>query len=370
MHHILITAALINVAICGFSQEISAEDQDNPPLTEEMQPPPRASKPPRKKLTAGYNAPDRIAVRSSWSLNADLSFLYWMPMEENLEPGVILDTSAPSLTKGEIIDFDFQYKPGLKVGLGFAMEYDNWNLSAEYTRLRSRMKMRPQLSSSEHISPIILMPQITGTNNYDSLEEKWRLTLDVIDAYLSRSYFNGTQLSFSYFFGVRGAWIYQSLINQFGSIGNSVRGTSTSNGIVDSTLTSDSWAVGPRVGLDGQWMMDRGVRLYGNGGVDLLFTRYHLSRKEFSTLLNFTYQMSEKGINTLRGHLDLELGLGWGSHFGSNRWHFDLSAGYTFQAFFNQNMFRTYYNTNSFQGEAPHGNLYIQGLTATVRVDF
>lgn len=372
MHHILVIAALLDVTVCGFAQETSSGAQETNESIEELQAAPRVSKPPspRKKMAPAYNAPDRVTVRSSWSLDADLSFLYWMPMEENLEPAVILNTAAATTTKGKIVDFNFQYKPGFKVGLGFAMEYDNWNLSAEYTRLRAQMEMTPHLAAGEHFSPILLMPQIAGTNNYDSLREKWTLTLDIIDAYLSRSYFNGTQLSFSYFLGVRGAWIYQNLVNQFGSIGNSVRSVSTSNGIVDSTLKSDSWAVGPRVALDGRWMMSEKIRLYGNGGVDLLFTRYKLSRQESSTLLNLTYQMSEKGINTLRAHLDLELGLGWGSHFGNNRWHLDVSAGYGFQAFFDQNMFRTFYDTNSFIGEAPHGNLYIHGLIITTKVDF
>jgi hypothetical protein len=327
-------------------------------------------RPSRHRMAPAYNAPDRIAVRSSCSLNTELSFLYWMPMEENLEPGVIIDTTAPTATKGDVIDFDFQYKPGFKVGLGFGFEYDNWDFSALYTRLRSTMKTEPNVAAGRHISPLLLMPQITDDNNYDSLNEKWHLTLDFLDALLSRSYFNGTQLAFCYFFGVRGAWIYQNLINQFGSVGNTVRGISTANGIVDSNLVSDSWAVGPRAGLNGNWKIGKGARIYGNGAADLLFTRYRLSRKESSTLLDFTYDISKKEINCLRAHIDLELGLGWGSHFCDSKWHVDFSAGYTFQAFFDQNMFRTFYTSGSFIGEAPHGNLYIQGLTVTAQFDF
>lgn len=324
----------------------------------------------RSKLPPAYNAPDKIAVRSSMSLNAAASFLYWMPMEDNLEAGVIINTNEATLTKGQVTDFGFEYKPAFKVGLGYGLERDNWDFFTEYTRLRSTMKISPKISNGEHISPILLMPQITGTNNYDSLKEKWHLTLDFLDAALSRSYLNGSQLAFKYSFGIRGGWISQNLKSQFGSIGNTVRGVTTASGIVDSTLKSDSWAVGPRVGLNGNWRLGGGARVYGNGAADLLFTRYQLSRQESSTLLNFTYKMNEKQINTLRAHIDLELGLGWGSHFWENKWHFDLSAGYGFQAFFDQNMFRAYYNGDSFSGETPCGSLYIQGLTITARLDF
>jgi hypothetical protein len=78
-------------------------------------------------------------------------------------------------------------------------------------------------------------------------------------------------------------------------------------------------------------------------------------------------------LNTLRTHLDLEFGIAWGSYFDNNNWHVDLSAGYGFQVFFNQNMFRwfasTYYGSVA-QSVSPNGNLYMHGLTASARFDF
>jgi hypothetical protein len=347
------SCALLTIGITGFSQGL-----DNDTFLAES------------NLSPGYNAPDKIAVRSSWSLDTTGTFLYWMPMEENLEPGILLNTSSSTLTKGEVVDFSFSFTPAFKLGLGFGMEEDQWVFMMEYTRLRSSMKTSPNVPAGDAISPILLMPQITGSNNYNSVQQRWHLTFDFVDACLSRSYFNGTQLSFCYFFGVRGAWIYQSLVNQFGSIGNTVRGISTSMGIIDSTLKSDSWAVGPRVGLNGNWHLGKGARIYGNGAADLLFTRYKISREESSTFLGLTYDVNQRQINTLRAHIDLELGLGWGSHFGDKRWHIDFSAGYGFQAFFDQNMFRAFYATGSSVGEAPHGNLYVQGLSAKAQLDF
>jgi len=363
MKHFFIKFFLCLLTISGFGQ------QTKDPAAELLSPI-KKPRPSGNNLSSGYSAPKKIAVRSSWSLDANLSFLYWMPMEDNLEPGVILNTTQATSTKGKVIDFDFEYKPGLKVGIGFDMTYDNWKACSEYTRLHSHMQINPSIPFGEHISPIILSPQITSTNNYDSVVERWNLTLDFLDLFLSRSYFNGKHLTFSYGFGLRGAWIYQSLINQFGSIGNSVRGVSTLNGIVDSTLKSDSWALGPRVTLNGNWMICNGIRVYGNSGIDLLFSRYKLSRKEFSTMSNFTYTLKELGLNTLKTHLDLEVGLGWGTHFWNSKWHIDLSAGYGFQAFFDQNMFRTFYDANSFTGQTPNGNLYVQGLTVTAQLDF
>ena len=313
----------------------------------------------RRTLSPGYNAPDRIAVRSSWSLYTDVSFLYWMPMEDNLEPAIRLSSSDITASKGTVIDFDFQYKPAFKVAMGFETEYDNWDFFAEYTRLRSFMKTNSSTNTGQSLSPILLMPQITGDTTYSFVDEKWRLTLDFLDIALSRSYFSGEHLTFCYFYGARGAWIYQNLSQQF----------SNPTAIVNSSSTTYSWAAGPRVGLNGHWNATQKGRLYGNGAADLLFTRYD-ARREESSNSNPGYRFREGSINTLRAHLELELGIGWGSHFWDNKWHFDLSAGYGFQVFFNQNMFRAFYNSDSFAGESPCGNLYIQGLNVTARFDF
>jgi hypothetical protein len=73
----------------------------------------------------------------------------------------------------------------------------------------------------------------------------------------------------------------------------------------------------------------------------------------------------------LRTHLDFELGFGWGSYFDNNNWHIDLSASYGWQVFFAQDMFRHFESTSYIGGNTnPHGDLFVQGLTATLRVDF
>jgi hypothetical protein len=340
------------------------------PSQETLSPSPKRMKPSKEKLLPAYNAPDRIAVRSSWSLDAQLSFLYWLPTEDNLEPSVLLNTHSSTEIKGDVTLFAFSYKPAFQLGIGYKTEEDNWRWMATYTRLRSTMHNSPNVPAGEHLSPILLMPQITGTNNYDELNQKWNLTLDFLDLMLSRAYYSGKELKCTYFFGLRGAWISQVMHNQFISLGNIVRGVSTPAANVVSSQQSNSWAVGPSTGIEGRWDITKKGRFFGSCTFDLLFTHYLLKRVDSSSLLNLSYQIQEQNINTLRAHIDLELGLGWGSHFADNKWYIDLSAAYGFQIFFNQNMFRTYYNSSNYVGEASYGNLYIQGLTITSRLDF
>ena len=89
------------------------------------------------------------------------------------------------------------------------------------------------------------------------------------------------------------------------------------------------------------------------------------------TTVGFNFKQND--VSTLRTHLDLELGIGWGSYLNKNKLYLDLSAGYGFQVFFDQNMFLHHAQPLVFTPRYTlfySGNLYIQGLTASIKLDF
>lgn len=192
--------------------------------------------------------------------------------------------------------------------------------------------------------------------------------MDIVSWQLARSYYIGEKLSFRPFIAARAAWIRQGASLSFTrpSTEGFFVGSASSQ-----TNTSHSWGVGPSLGISSNWMFREGFRLYGNGNADLLFTQY--------TRLNSTKQIAnptreifihQKNINCLRGHLEMELGLGWGTYFDCNRWHVDFSAGYSGQIFFDQNMLYLQASIPNSFSFAPYGNLYMHGLTFTARLDF
>jgi hypothetical protein len=68
----------------------------------------------------------------------------------------------------------------------------------------------------------------------------------------------------------------------------------------------------------------------------------------------------------------MEMGFGWGRYFDNNNWHFDLSAAYDWQVFFNQNMLHSFSSSYEMiaKNTTVNGNLYVQGCTITARLDF
>ncbi len=382
-------------------------------------PPPPVCKPakccvtqvPQEPRVCAYNAPAEINVGCQCDIDifVTASFLYWQVLQDNMTIG-LTDNIPVGLTaagagteasiQGNFIESKFHFKPGFKVGAGLNLQIDDWWAFAEYTRVHGDTDTHSNGPKSPTNDPTIfatfIHPFLTQASFnlgagqlFHTVKSSYRSNLDFVDAELGRTYYVGRRLIFHSSWGARAAWILQNIHVTYDNI--SAAGTvdpSLLIGSLPSTVNviqrSRSWAVGPRAGLTMDWMLGCGFRFFGSGYGDVLYTKYKLQDK--TTLLPKTV-----GVNTatalvagrsvsiitkdrprgLRAHLDMEMGLGWGTYFDNYMWHFDLSAAYGWQVFFDQNMFR-HYTTSSMVASnvVPNGNLYVQGLTVTARIDF
>jgi len=324
---------------------------------------------------SGFNAPARIDVKGHCDVFIDANFIYWNPLQENMELGIVSDTSDPLFSiDGKVVRQNFNYSPGFQVGVGLNLDRDNWDLFMQYTWVRNTDSVVTSLDTSgtDVLFPLWTKPDPTGPTFFYG-KEKWRLSMDLADFELGRSYYAGTALTFRPFFGIRGAFIRQSVEVDY--LNETTGFLVHENMFVDQQ--SHSWGLGPRAGLSMNWLLGRGARMYGNGSADILFTQYtKLKWQQYATTSagviapGSSFQVEEKNLCYLRTHLALELGFGWGDYFGKGDWHFDLSAGYGFQVFFGQNMFRGFSDDQALNTKAPNGDLFIHGLTVATRFDF
>ena len=310
------------------------------------------------QMMPGYNAPARIDVRGSWDVYVTGSFIYFQPTQDNMEVGFEATSSfadADTGIVGSIVNMGSTYKPGFKVGLGMNFDYDNWDAYAEYTRLHCT-------ESGTATAPpggFILSYELGDAVDFSSISRSWRLNLDLLDFQMARAAYVGTKLTVRSHFGGRAAWLTQR--------------RSTTTVATEVTTTGhekfSSWGLGLRAGMESNWNLGCGFRFFGNGAADILYTQYQGSLNfpkpthSSETLLSAT----QGSLNAVRPHAELEFGFGWGSYFDNNNWHVDFMAGYGFQVFWNQNMFR---GVSTGLATTANGNLYLQGLTITARLDF
>jgi len=338
----------------------------------------------------GYNAPARIDVRGSWNVFLSGSFILWNLSQDNMSLAFADGLSNASYIQtnqqinGQYVGMDFNFKPGFKAGLGFNTDQDDWDIYSEYTWLHesNNLSTTGQTLDTGVVAPLFATwgdAAVLAHNAYNNASQTWQCNLDFVDLSLGRAYYVGSYLTFHPFFGMRGAWIIQDVNVQYI---NSSFSNASSPLEVPGTLTVieriHSWGLGPRIGLDTNWNLGVGIRLFGNANADLLYTKYTLQNK-INFLVSQTvgshtngsqlYTITHEDVSALRAHLDLEMGFGWGTYFDNNNWHFDLAAAWGFQAFFDQNMFTRFFHSPVHKLE-PTGNLYAQGLTFTARFDF
>jgi hypothetical protein len=323
-----------------------------------------------------YNAPARIDIQCGWDVWGEASFLYTSAIQENMEPAYEHNpgvTTTLGTNNFSFVNMNFGYAPGFNVGLGMSFDYDNWDTSLLYTWAYSTANRSAAMSQAAALTGAGYIPAWSNSINSTfstipstAFKAHWRIDFDFIDADLGRWYYVGTQLTFRPSIGMRAAWIKQKRHATFTDI------LSPSLQWLDKEETH-SWGVGTRFALDMNWMIGSGFRFFANSVLDVLFTRYHVNANSSNlvgTAIVLETDMYEKNINTLRPHVDLEWGLGWGTYLCNHNWHVDFSASYGFQVFWNQNMFRSSGSSPNLRYIMPNGDLYVHGLTATAKLDF
>ncbi len=349
----------------------------------------------------GYNCPARINPKCPWDFDVYGEFLYWQPRERGLELTTTYSAVPEAALTNEtshVVNMDFDYKPAFKVGIGMNSEMDDWTTQIEYMRFVSTEHASKSISHSDvtlatnHLVETWVNPFIYGALFNEAIDAPgatlyalrdaratWKLNFNVIDFVVGRPYWLGTKLTVNPFVGIRGGWInqrysYSSIVTQFSSA--LVKLADDAN--FSLVNRSKSWLIGPRVGVETKWMLGAGFRFFGNGAASMFYqdfkTRSKLSFAVTPTMNQlFTVATSEivskhfHKIAFVNFSLDSCLGFGWGSYFNDKSWHFDLSAGYEFQYFYNQNTIRTE-DVAIYDGDS--SGLMLHGLTVAARFDF
>lgn len=309
-------------------------------------------------LSAGYNAPYYLDLCNSWSFYTAANFTYWQPSQENMELGL---TQTLTSTEYNFIRMNFDFKPGFQVEVGAFLGRDEWDTSWKYTWFRSEQHKNASVDTTTTvIHPVWGSP---NTTPYGHAKEAWSLHMDLADWVMGKNYYVTPKIVFHPSFGLRGAWIRQYV---------SVFYESTAQSQL-SQHKSHSWGVGPSLALLSNWTLCQNFNLFARGEADILYTRYTtLSAHEadIGSLPGDTH-FHERNLGLLRPHAELALGLSWGGYFSDRGLFGSLSAEYNFQVFFNQNMFRKRMDDIAIGTSiVSNGDLFMQGLTVSARLDF
>ena len=333
--------------------------------------------------TCAYNAPARVDIACGWDCWISGSFLYWQPRQKGLDVGYHTYPSVingVNVTHSDPVNMDFDYHPAFKVGLGCSTDRDDWTFFVEYTRFYSSDSHSKDVASVFSDTNNLLSPWVysdlyyrllLGYGEISYIKGDWKLHTNILDLEIGRPFYLGKKLVFAPFFGARGGWIDQKY--KFTGTLRSTQ-TETDTLTIYASNKSDSWLIGPRAGLDTKWLLGCGFRMFADMAAALFYQHFKTNVKQYiprqtnvTTALERRYKNK---IGYLTPNIEIGVGFGYGTYFADSTWHFDLTAGYEFHYFWNQNMMRHLNDGAVYLTDGDAGDLMLHGLTITAKFDF
>ncbi|MBX9924398.1 MAG: hypothetical protein K2Y01_09840 [Rhabdochlamydiaceae bacterium] len=336
------------------------------------------------QLPGGYNETAAYFSRDPWNVILTADYIYWAWQQEMMAVGTLINPVAQGSAaflngEAQVVLQTPGYASGFQVGVGCNLRgMDDWNLFAEYTWYHNsdEMHTRPSFPQIFAVSPSVTQ-HVEGSdpgvllsrNMYSSTS----LHFNNVDLVLQRPFYFGRKLTANFTAGLEALWINE----HFTANGNNLLFVSVNDAIfnvVDGSFTSkmqqESWALGPKFGFDSSWLLGYGLKIMGSVSLSALYTSYITLTSSVTgaisdiNIANFTLDQTDN-YNTVNPVGTAALGLGWGSYLYKDKFHFDLSASYDFQVFWNQNVMGVLLESNG----SP-GNMSLRGLNVQARFDF
>jgi len=305
--------------------------------------------------------------------------IYWQPQEIGTnyarvsQPGGA--ASGQSVTNIEEKAIEFKWTWGFRAGIGYDMDYDQWDTKAYYTWLHTSREANastvqqiatgPGTGFKGIVSSPVYLSQVSDGS--DNAAASWELHYSVIDWDLGRAYMISKNLSMRPNIGVKGGWINQHLNGHSESFAGQTAGFT---GSTKQTYKqkNDTWFVGPSFGVDSKWNLgnvdDHYFNLFGDLQGALMYGHYTNSYRQ-SGVVNGTLQYpSNRTMAMVVPMLKAMMGFGWDVNFNNDTCHFGLKLGYELQYWFGMN----HMVQNAQANQA--GDLAFQGGTVDVRFDF
>jgi hypothetical protein len=336
------------------------------------------------QLPGGYNETASYLCQDPWKVMLTGDYIYWAWQQEMMAVGTLINpvaqgTAALLNGQAQVVLQSPGYASGFQLGVGCNLRgMDDWNLFAEYTWYHNFDAMRtiPSFPEIFAVSPS-LTSHVEGSdpgvllsrNMYSSAS----LHFNNVDLVLQRPFYFGRKLTANFVAGLEALWISEKFkANGGGLLFISTDSTSFGpvRGSFNSEIKQKSWALGPKFGFDSSWLLGYGLKIIGSVSLSALYTSYITLQSSVTgsisdiNVANFTLSQ-EDNYNTVNPVGAAALGLGWGSYLYKDAFHFDISAAYDFQVFWNQNIMGVLLENNG----SP-GNMSLRGLNVQARFDF
>ncbi|MBI3237175.1 MAG: hypothetical protein HYZ48_05715, partial [Chlamydiales bacterium] len=309
---------------------------------------------------------DPYALKQNKGVWIETDLLFWNASMDGLGYAVTSD-STDQISHGRIKHPEFNWDVGFRLGLGYQIPHDKWDLFLNYTHIRAEAHGGTKKSAGA-VFPTFIAPFTVDLNPGDILyatraKAHFHSDLNMCDLELGRRCSVGRWLNIRPFMGLKGGVIDQRyrIAYQGGTVSSGDEWDQIS-------IEQDFWGVGLRMGFDSLWGLGKGWALYGNGAASLLSGNFDIRQIEKLQEAHVKKLDLSKEVDNIVVAAEVALGIQWDYLFSQDRYHFGLKFGWEFNVFFDQNQ-----SVRFVSDQAPgsftqnEGDLSFQGLTLGLR---
>ena len=377
---LLTAAALLVVATMGFSIPKGPCDKKEV-CCEEPAPGPFA-----------FSYPKDINLSCPRDFYVYGQFLLMQVKEEGLEYAMTQNTTGGAndnsfpLTGGDIQGYstghhNWDWTYGCRVGLGFYLNHDAWNIEAEWTYMRINNDSGKNVTGGA-LLPFWLPPNVQintdATDPNVASSARWTGNINTLDLKLGKPYHVSRYVIFNPYFGLRMAWIEQDYTSRNGGTFVVEGGADDEDLVVKNK--NDFWGVGPRAGIDTEWHLGAGWFLFGKASASLLYSHFDVHQE--LTYSDDTFYQLKHDFYTNSPNMEIILGLCWSHLFSKNKYMVSLKAAYEMHQWWEQNRLRRFFDkdtdtsgnadisASSSNDEVARSDLKVNGFSFTLQFDF
>lgn len=329
----------------------------------------------------------------------DAEFLWWYASVTSMPYAALFDVASDgdltnpqrrAIRIREIYEFDWNWDPGLRVGLGVVTNHYGWDVYADwtyyYTSVTDSKKLPPLTEHTLNNNPFGTEGLVTPWSKwgqadlYSQIKAKAQILFNQIDLSLGRNFWINPSMKLRPYTGIRGMWSRLNLIAQNLFLSTTAASPFDYDSAYD-RFRQKMWGVGLLAGIQTSWQLSKNWSFFTDTGISLLYSKFNIYRniKEFATLAGVQtrlhdYTTRHDDIYSLQVIFDLALGLRWEWIFGNESYRLMFDAGWEshFLPSFNQ---LDQYNADAGFTTPPvfkssNGDLSLSGLVVRGRFDF
>lgn len=294
--------------------------------------------------------------------------LAFQGMESGLPFCIVDKASAAYTLDGRIGNFSsdhssWDYNFGTRVGWGLYLDHDAWNFDLSWLWVNVTNSQSFEAHSGSTLP--IWIPDFGASLTTGSSGANWGCTVNVLDALLGKPYHISRKVIFNPHFGLRTAWIDQDYTANYGSSTPATKSKFEAD--------NDFFGIGAKVGVNTDWLLGRGFKLFANLSSSVLAGWFDTSQR-------FTIPSGNTSPNVhlkddpqmVVPNLEIAAGFDWGTYLDNCNFYLDFRAGYEFQVWWDQwNMrqFITGVSDGNYNSVAVPGNLMLNGFTFKIQLD-